>query len=207
MQTNFQTDSSDRRIGPRASLYLAAFLQCDCSSCPVKIRNLSSTGALLEGSTAVATGAPVRLVRGSLAVDGEVAWSGNGRCGINFSGRIDVQQWRTSKNAEQERVDQVVRLVNAGAVPMKHSATRSDRAADGQGFSADLQRVSALLANLEDRLAKDGVVVAVYANELQNLDIAKQIIAAVNEALNGQADPTKFMSLRKSADAALPTSA
>ena len=119
MHTSFQEGASERRSTTRASLYLAATLYCDDHSFPVKIRNISPTGALLESRTVVTAGVLVQLVRGSLIVHGLVAWAEDGRYGLNFSGSVDVQQWRaTPMNAEQQRIDEVVRLVKAGAVPL-----------------------------------------------------------------------------------------
>ena len=61
--------------------------------------------------------------------------------------------------------------------------------------------------NLGDRLAKDAIVVALYPAELQNLDIAMQVIAAVGSIVSGESGVAtgarKFGSLRISADQAL----
>jgi len=207
MHTSFQEGANERRSTGRASLYLAATLYCDDHSFPVKIRNISSTGALLESRTMLTAGVLVQLVRGSLIVHGLVAWAEDGRYGLKFSGSVDVQQWRaTPMNAEQQRVDDVVRLVKAGAVPLPIEAPSSDRP-DAIELSTDLQRASGLIGKLADRLAKDSVVVALYATELQNLDIAIQVIAAVEGMLSGKTDlgtgAAKFASLRKSVNQAL----
>ena len=209
-----QERASDARMATRTSLYLAASLYCDGASFPVKIRNISPSGALLESSTGLALGTLVQLVRGSLIVHGLVAWIDGDRCGLKFSGSIDVQQWRmTPTNGEQQRVDEIVRLVKAGAVPLRVSALSCDpqTALDDSGLSADLVRASELLGKLGDRLAKDAIVVAQYSIELQNLDIAMQVVAAVEAILSGKsdvvADRTKILSLRRSANQALSTAA
>src|SRR5689334_1726228 len=118
MTTASQLVPEDLREEPRASLYLAASLFCDGFSMPVKIRNLSNTGALLELPAPLTSGGVVQLVRGSLIVHGLVAWAESKRCGLKFSGAVDVQRWRASPaHSEQQRVDAVVRTVKAGAVP------------------------------------------------------------------------------------------
>jgi hypothetical protein len=206
---SLQGRASDARKDTRVSLYLAASLYCDGCSSPVKIRNISPTGALLESATSCPAGALVQLVRGSLIVHGLVAWSDHGRCGVNFSGSIDVQKWCAPPgNAEQERVDEIVRVVKAGAVPLPVSTASKDLAdSANQAFSGDLQRVAELLARVGDRLAKDGIVVAQYATELQNLDIAMQVIATLKSMGTDHgscvSDTTRMASLRKSADQAL----
>lgn len=212
MQTSFEEGASERRSTTRASLYLAAALYSDGHSIPVKIRNISSTGALLESQSIFAAGALVQLVRGSLIVHGLVAWAQDGRSGLKFSGSVDVQQWRaTPMNAEQQRIDEVVRLVKAGAVPLPVNAPPTGRPEDTDELSTDLQRASDLIGKLGDRLAKDSTIVALYATELQNLDIAMQMIAAVEGILSGKSDfetgTAKFANLRKSADQALSAAA
>ena len=208
MQTSLQEDSSERRVSTRASLYLAATVYHEDCPYPVKIRNISSAGALLDAQTDLPSGALIQLVRGHLIAIGVVAWSSNGRYGLKFSGGIDVQRWRANPaNTEQQRIDEIVRLVRAGAVPLPINTPFSDLPTDIEGLSDDLQRASDLLERLGDRLAKDGIVVAQYPAELQNLDIALQVIAAVGAILSGENDlatsAVKFINLRKSADQAL----
>lgn len=211
MPNSNQESASDQRAATRASLYLAASLYFDGASAPVKIRNISSTGALLECPIALPAAALVQLVRGSLIVHGLIAWSQAGEVGIKFFGSIDVDQWRMApRNAEQQRVDDIVKLVKAGAVPLPVSEPCS-LPSDLGALSVDLRRASELLGNLGDRLAKDGIVVALFPAELQNLDIAMQVIDAVGVILaaesDGPMDAMKFENLRKSADQALSRAA
>lgn len=206
-QPTEQKASSDRRTANRSSLYLAASLYCDGSVYPVKIRNISSAGALLDTLTVLAPGSLVQLIRGPLIVHALVAWTDQGRLGLKFSGTVDVQRWRqTISNAEQQRVDDVVTLVKAGAVPLQVYSSASSLE-EMNGPSSDLLRASKLLSRLGDRLANDAIVVANFPGELQNLDIAIQVIDAIAALMESRTDlaidATKFASLRKSADQAL----
>lgn len=202
--------ANDLRDAPRLSLYLSASLFCDGTSSPVKIRNISPTGALVDSAPSAAEGSLVQLVRGSLIVHALVVWSENGRCGLSFSGCIEVEQWRAAPfNAEQQRVDDIVRIVKEGSVPLPATASEDvfPRSASKDGLPADLRRVAELLAKLGDRLARDEIVVSLYGAELQNLDIAAQVVNAVETILTGHgnlaSDAAKMISLRKSADQAL----
>jgi hypothetical protein len=212
--TSVQSRAAEARGAARASIYIAAALYCDGSPSPVKIRNMSATGALIEGAVIPSPGALVQLVRGCLIVHGLVAWSVDSRCGLKFSGSVDVQQWRAvPSNSEQQRVDEVVRLVKAGAVPLpvpplsQSSAANSDTNAD---LSGDLQRASELLDNLGAVLAGDLDIVTRHGSALQNLDIAMQVIAAVQAIISGHSDfeidAAKLQGLRRSADQALQQS-
>ena len=208
--TSVHSRADETRTVSRASLYLAAALYCDGFSSPVKIRNISSAGALLEGPAIPDPGSLVQLVRGALIVHGLVAWSADGRCGIKFSGTVDVQQWRAVPgNSEQQRVDEVVRLVKAGAVPLPvPPLVRSEELGDpGADLSTDLRRALDLLDRLGEALAGDEELVTRHTTALQNLDIAMQVIAAIGAIVTGESDPeidaTKLSGLRRSADQAL----
>lgn len=211
--TSVQSRAADARGGNRASLYLAAALYCDGFSSPVKIRNISSAGALIEGLLVPSMGSLVQLVRGGLIVHGLVAWSVEGRCGLKFSGSVDVEQWRaTPGNGEQQRVDEIVRLVKAGAVPLpvpplSEFGQTEDVRDPSFELSADLRRASGLLDTLGEVLASDPDIVTRHGTALQNLDIAMQVIAAVEAIIGGHSDfeidATKLQGLRRSADQAL----
>lgn len=216
--TSLQSRAADARTAHRASIYLAAALYCDGSSSPVKIRNISETGALIEGASLPGLGSLVQLVRGGLIVHALVAWVSEGRCGLKFSGCVDVQQWRAvPTNSEQQRVDDIVRLVKAGAVPLPvpHLAQSAepDCSDDDENvvICGDLKRAASLLANLGEALAADPEIVSRHGSLLQNLDIAMQVIAGVEATIAGHndsgSDAVKLAGLRRSADQALKRSA
>lgn len=211
--TSLESHATDVRADPRTSIYLAAALYCDGCSSAVKIRNISATGALVEGAVIPAMGALVQLVRGGLIVHGLVAWAVEGRCGLKFSGCIDVQQWRAvPSNSEQERVDEIVRLVKAGAVPLPvppldHGIGGNESLEPDTHLSGDLRRARQLLDNLGEVLARDAEIVSRYAAALQNLDIAMQVLATIESIMTGHNDANeeavKIQALRRSADQAL----
>lgn len=212
MMSALKPTANDAREEPRASLYLAASLYCDGQSVPVKIRNLSIMGALVELSTPLPGTGVVQLVRGPLIVFALIIWTEGNRCGLKFSGAIDVQQWRSAPvNNEQQRVDDIVRLVKTGAVLPSAKQAEAGDAKEDRPLSADLKLAAELLTNLGDRLAGDDTVVAGHGAQLQNLEIALQMIGAVEAMLSGQSDlvsdTSKIIGLRRSADQALSPAA
>ena len=74
-------------------------------------------------------------------------------------------------------------------------------------LSRDLERVSGLLDSLGDALTGDPDLVSRYGTELQNLDIAVQVIATLQAALSGDGELRdgggKLANLRRSADQVL----
>jgi hypothetical protein len=208
-----ERQAADARGANRSSLYLGAALFCDGASTPVRIRNLSVDGALVEADIIPEVGALVQVVRGTLIVHGLVMWCAEGKCGLKFCGSVDVQQWRAAPtNSEQQRVDDVVKLVKAGAVPLP-VATYSEPSRNhgipgrGEDIGADLQRVTELLEGLGEVLAADPQVVMEHGTALQNLDISMQVIAALQSIFAGEkhwdGDELKLKGLRRSADQAL----
>lgn len=195
----------ETRTAARSSLYLGAALYCDGCSTAARIRNMSADGALIEAAVVPDVGSLVQLVRGRLIVHGLVIWSADGKCGVKFSSRVDVQQWRSAPtDSEQQRVDDVVRLVKAGAVPLPvatHGDGESDR---GEHMAAGLMRVTKLLNDLSDVLAGDPDMVSRHGAALQNLDIAVQVIAAMQSIEAGRihevGDDLKLAGVRGSAD-------
>lgn len=213
MTSSAEPRSADGRTSARRSIYLAAALRCDGCSSPVRIKNIAATGALVEGGAVPSPGTVVQLVRGDLIVQCVVAWCANGRCGLKFSGSIDVQKWcAPPANVEQQRTDEIVALVKAGAVPLPVPALRSPDGCDegptaAAQLSRDLERVSGLLDSLGDALTSDPDLVSRYGTELQNLDIAVQVIATLQAALSGDDELRdgggKLANLRRSADQVL----
>jgi len=194
-------------------ILLSAVLYAEGVPATVTIRDLSPTGAMIEGAALPEPGTIFQLVRGTLIVHGLVAWTGSRRCGLQFSGTVDVSQWRYyTTHVEQQRVDEIVRVVKAGAVPLPvaprgERSEPDDRAISRQELPEDLRRVAGLLDQLGDSLAADPLVIERHGTALQNLDIAAQVIAAVREVVTGLSstdiDPTKLTGLRRSADQAL----
>jgi hypothetical protein len=166
----------------------------------------------VEGNVLPDVGALVQLIRGVLIVHALVAWSAEGRCGLKFSGGVDVQQWCSPPvNTEQQRVDEVVRLVKAGVVPLPvpplAQPGQQTNGEPGPLLSGDLRRAFELLDNFGAALASDPDVVIRHGPAMQNLDIAMQVIAAVENTISGDShvkhDGAKFAGLRRSADQAL----
>jgi len=206
-----QLQSADPRAEPRTNMFLGAVIRSAGLSFPVKVRNMSVSGALAEGRGLPEEGADVELVRGSLAVSATVAWCSEGRCGLRFSSLACIRDWLAPPtNPGQQRVDEAVRVLKLGAVPMPHrSASLSETSRGNQSarFGQDLRQVGRLIQHLSQAISSDGDAVIRHAGELQNLDIALQTIAALADAIeSGASDSASALrldSLRATCAAAL----
>jgi hypothetical protein len=168
---------------------------------PVKIRNMSSSGALIEGPGLPEGGTFIRLLRGRLVAPAYVIWSYGGRCGVRFALQVSVTEWMAPpSNREQQRIDDAIRLLKAGAIPL--GPTEAELANDEGQLGRDLRDVYRLLDAHGDSIACDPAYVTRFGEQLQNLDIALQMVATIADALvSGLNDPrplSRLQSLRTS---------
>ncbi|QAY77190.1 PilZ domain-containing protein [Sphingosinicella sp. BN140058] len=100
--------AAGKRTAKRARVLLAAKLQIGAIEIDVRLRDLSRKGALIEAQRVPAQGVEVTFIRGSLCVPARVAWSGEGRAGLEFGYLVDesevlVQLKRTTTDQNQPR--------------------------------------------------------------------------------------------------------
>ena len=99
----------DPRSDPRASVFLTAVLYAGSGQTPVRIRNLSAQGALLEGTNLPVEGTIVQIKRGSFSAAGDIAWSRDQHCGLRFAAIIDVASWiERAGPIGQQRIDAAI---------------------------------------------------------------------------------------------------
>lgn len=160
-----QSDS-DNRSQNRSNVFLSASLLVDATSVPVRVRNMSRRGALLDGSSLPESGAKVRLVRGELTAEGNIAWHRDGQAGIRFAGEIDVGSWvKKVGHTGQQRVD------TAMAALRRHQAVP-----DFDSQKPSLERISLELQVICDRLAGSPTMTIEFGEELVKLDTLTQTL-------------------------------
>ena len=77
-------DGSDRRIRPRRRVLLSAILEMPEGDRTVKMRNLSSTGTLIELDRPPPVGTLVTFRRGNTVAPGTVVWATQSMIGVEF---------------------------------------------------------------------------------------------------------------------------
>ena len=98
-----------KRSAKRARVLLAAKLRAGGGyDVDVRLRDLSQRGALVEGQALPPQGSETVFSRGSISVPARVAWTGDGRAGLEFAFPIDetevlVQLTRTNVDSNQPR--------------------------------------------------------------------------------------------------------
>jgi hypothetical protein len=153
---------TENRSEGRANVFLTATLATSSAAIPVRIRNLSSRGALIDAPSLPPVGAKVSLQRGSLSAAGELAWEAGGVGGLNFDDAIDVPRWvQRSGHPGQQQVDRLV------AVFRRSEPTAGDL--EDAGLNS-LEGISAALDDVCERMAGTRNMPAELAEELLRLD-------------------------------------
>jgi hypothetical protein len=124
------------RAAPRTNLLLAATAEVGGRSLPVRIRNLSETGAMVDGAGLPEAGMTLILMRGDLQVVATVAWAAGARRGVRFAGPTPVHEWTGGKPGasfrsgprDQRRVDSIQAEARADP-PMGRSLRSAEPAA------------------------------------------------------------------------------
>ena len=147
--------AGDPRINARSNVFLTANLVAAGHSRPVRVRNISENGALLDGPDLPAEGSIVQLRRGGLDAAGEVAWTQRGQCGLKFDRPVAVKEWvKRVGHSGQAQVDEMIALVRRSRLAPVETAIADESGGDTlEAISADLAEVCERLASLPDLVA------------------------------------------------------
>lgn len=174
-------DSSEARSDPRSNVFLMAVLYSGAGSTPVRVRNLSVGGALLEGARLPVEGAAAELRRGSLNAAGEVAWSQGGFCGLQFAGAVEVDEWIRRVGPEhQQRIDAAIASHRSGTIADAHLAVlnRPKVQATLDATSIDLLKIAERIASMPDCTIE-------LAEEILKIEAAAQTLRSVAKFARG----------------------
>jgi hypothetical protein len=169
------TTDEGRRLA-RTHLFVAATFSFANGSSPVHIRNMSPSGALIEGAVLPDQGEAATLRRGSLEAKVKVVWKAGRKAGLSFLSTVHVPDWMSKTlPSHQARVDDVIRDIRAGQAGSSTSPIERAIGADDPSIEAELQHLRNELSSLENVLVGDAAVVMAHP-EIQLLDIALQRI-------------------------------
>ncbi len=86
-----ESEITQKRQGRRSHVLMAASIEAGGVIVPVKLRNLSAEGALVEAGRLPAINSPVVFRKKELTLAGRVAWVVDGRAGIAFDAKLDPE--------------------------------------------------------------------------------------------------------------------
>lgn len=162
-----------QRCEPRSNIFIAAMLfHCDGST-PVRIRNMSRSGALIECSELSCEDSEVRLCRGSRIARGRIAWRRGNRAGIRFDGVVDVAGWLPNgdRDKDQYQVDAIIDEYRSDP------AIRFEQLAPAKAIT-NLELIRQLLGLREslnqaaEDLVSNAAIVAGHVQALQAIELA-----------------------------------
>jgi len=147
----------------RSNVFLSAVLETGSQNVSIRIRNISSRGALIDGPNLPAAGAKLLLVRGSLSARGHVAWREEGQAGISFDEAVNTSLWvARAGHAGQRRVDEVVAAIRRSDPLPPNSQPKQVQS---------LTELSVTLDEICQRLATIGEISGPLGEELIRLDV------------------------------------
>jgi hypothetical protein len=178
-----ESPSRDVRLHSRTHVFVLATLYSDAGSGAVHVRNMSSTGALIEGSDLPKSGTSIHLKRGSLRITGRIVWVDGRKAGLAFSSAVYVADWMSRQpSLHQQRVDDAVRTVKLGTA-LRLSTEIEPIVASQCSVRDELEKLKSELATLENGLIQDPMLVASHP-EIQSLDISLQRIDRILSELD-----------------------
>lgn len=179
---------------PRKNLFMAAEIETDGLKLPVRIRNLSEGGAMIEGAALPGVGATLILRRLQIELAATVIWRTAGRCGIRFGEPAFVEEWVAGRRSPermfgrgQARVDTIQAAIRSGSAVADDWVPPTGPAVDDRDLdhrlAEELAYVGRLLDTVGDELSDDPVMLQRHAQSLQNFDLACQIMGHISAIL------------------------
>ena len=169
---------------PRKNLLLSASIEAGGLKAPVRIRNLSENGAMIDGAALPEVGTALVLRRLEVEIGATTVWRASGRCGIRFDGNVSVEEWvagvcQPSFGTGQARVDAIQAAIRSGAQLPPESQANSppvDLAALENRIAEEIAYARRLLDRVGDELTDDPVILQRHGRSLQTFDEACQIL-------------------------------
>lgn len=112
--------TQNRRSG-RSPVLLSAKVDVFGAEVAVILRNLSSEGALIEGSELPAEGARTTFRRKELTVTGRIVWVEGRYAGVAFDRRLDREELLRQVPKPRERVEQQFRRPGLSSQPLSEA--------------------------------------------------------------------------------------
>jgi hypothetical protein len=170
-----QSSDSDARTEARSNIYVAAKIASAEACGPVCIRNLSATGALIEGGVLPPQGSRIRVSRGSLSTTGTIAWREANRAGVRFDSAVSVAAWLPrGPRTQQQRIDEAVHAFKNGSAPLSSVQAAAN---SGMDIANELRDLEQKLRAVAEQLSGDVLVCERHLAAVQVIDIATNRLA------------------------------
>lgn len=157
------------RVESRSNIFVMATMYAGAGSTPVRVRNMSRTGALVEAAILPPVGTTVRLSRGSLNALGDVMWASGGRAGLRFASPVAILDWlpQGKRGSGQQLIDEIVhraRVSGTQPTPPPSPAQATVEIAD------EIVQLRQMMERVSEELSSDPAVSNAHGEALQVLD-------------------------------------
>ena len=179
---------------PRKNVLLSATIEAGQLKVPVRIRNLSEGGAMLDGAALPDPGCTLTLRRLQVEIGARVIWCDAGRCGVAFDGVAAVEDWVAGSCLPQRfvapgqaRVDAIQFAVRRGEALPEEPPPLGKPVPVGdleQHIAAEIEMVRRLLETVGDELSDDMALLTRYAEALQRFDFGCQVLGHLAAVLS-----------------------
>jgi hypothetical protein len=179
--------ASDLRVESRNNIFVIAVLDLDCGSAtPVRVRNLSQNGALVEASVLPEAGTSVLLKRGSLCVEAQVVWVDQQRAGLRLAKPVTVSEWLPygPRASRQQLADELVHQRRSTKTQPSAAAASPPQNSSG---GAELTELAKMLKRAVEELALDHSTTTRHPLALQIID---GVIEALTRSAAVKAEPS-----------------
>ncbi|NNM76637.1 hypothetical protein HJG53_06960 [Sphingomonas sp. ID1715] len=173
---------------------LAASIEWSGERHPVFVRNLSTSGAMVDGRLLPLPGESVVLHRDEQRIPATVIWATGNRCGLSFAVQVRVEQLikrqksATGTPVHQARVDAIQSALRAKSALPTFQETEAvvGAAAVGKRLVDEIGFAQRLVERVGEDLANDSYVLTRYAVVLQQLDEAEQLLRKLTRELSAE---------------------
>ena len=173
-----------QRAFVRSKTFLAATMQVKEVACPVRVRNLSPLGAMIEAASVPGIGTTITVGRGSLAAAAEVVWTEADHFGVRFTEEVDVARWIS----ERHQTDSMAPVPSTRISSKDGSAQLDlDDSIIASRIADEISYLGRVMEGVSDILSKDPLLRHRHARSIQDLAIGEEMLdqlAAVLKTTN-----------------------
>lgn len=170
-----QNEQSELRHAQRSNTLISARALIGNTAWPVRIRNLSACGAMIESDVKVDVGSSIVLTRGRLRVPGEVAWRREGVIGVRFFEPLATEVWLKIPTKTAIAPDVFQKEAQPGS--------ELPEAILIQRLSEEISLVARMVGIVAEALLEDPILRTRHATLLQELSIGEQILSEISDLL------------------------
>ncbi len=171
----------DPRAFPRSTTFLTATMQVKGKACPVKVKNLSPRGAMIEAPDIPEVGCTITVTRGELGAAAEVVWTEANHFGVRFTEKVDVPRWSIEAGYQSDSIP---------CLPAARPISKLDKRKLDLDDTILLSRISdeisylgRVMETISDVLSSDPLLRHRHARSIQDLVISEEMLDQIAAVL------------------------